>query len=898
MSEDAAPWHAIPLRDVFESLGTGPDGLSGSDAETRLARVGPNTIPTLPRPGPVTRLLKQFHNVLIYILLVAAAVTAVLDHWIDAGVILGVVVINAVIGFIQEGQAERALDAISDMLAPEAIVVRGGVRSHVPAVDLVPGDIVLLKSGDKVPADLRLFDAHSLLIQEAALTGESLAVGKAPDPVAADADLGDRQCMAYSGTLVAQGTGQGVVVVTGAATEVGRIGTMLAGIADISTPLLRQIAVFGRWLSVAILVLAAATFFYGVIVQDYSSSEMFLAAVGLSVAAIPEGLPAIMTVALAIGVTRMARRNAIVRRLPAVETLGSVSVICADKTGTLTRNELTAQALVTARHTYRVTGTGYGGEGGILLDGAAVRPDEHPDLVRAARGAALCNDAQLAPSNGQVRLVGSPTDGALLSFALKAGCASADLSAALPRVGLIPFDSEHKFMATAHRDAAGGYLFVKGAPERVLEMCAEQYEDGEARPIDHARWHSRTEELAASGQRVIAIAGRPTDRAMSDLGFGDVEQGLILVGLVGLIDPPRQSAITAVAECREAGIRVKMITGDHAETARAVSRALGIGNSHGVVTGRQLDAADDDAFAALAIEADVFARTTPAHKLRLIEALQKRGDVIAMTGDGVNDAPALQRADIGVAMGRKGTEAAKEAAEMVIVDDNFASIAHAVEEGRTIYDNLKKSILFILPTSFGEALTIIVAVMLGHTLPITPVQILWINMATTVTLALALGFEPVEPGVMRRPPRSPGEPILSPLLVWRTALVSVLLVAGAFGLFVLERAAGGSVEAARTIATNAIVAGEAVYLVNCRRIHDPAWTLSGLFGSRPVLLSIGLVAVAQMLFTYLPAMQFLFRTAPLALPDWGKISAFAVGVFVLVELEKALIGRLIGPRTA
>ena len=890
MQNSTLPWHAQPADDALSQLGSGPGGLVEAEAARRLDLYGPNLGPAPARPGPLRRLLGQFNNVLIYVLLGSAAITAALGHWIDTGVILGVVLINALVGFIQEGRAEKALDAIRDMLAPEAVVVRGGARRRIGAAGLVPGDLVLLKSGDRVPADLRLTRANSLLVQEAALTGESQAAEKAVAALPADTPLGDRAAMAYSGTLVTYGTATGLVVGTGADTEIGRIGVLLAEIGPVSTPLLTQMAAFGRRLTIAILALAAATFLFGTLIRDYAASDMFLAAVGLAVAAIPEGLPAIMTIALAIGVTRMARLNAIIRRLPAVETLGSVTVICADKTGTLTRNELTVESVVTAGREYAVTGVGYAPDGEFRLDGASVAPADDPVLGLAIEAAAHCNDAELVHRDGETRLTGSPTDGALLTLALKAGLDLVDHGRRSPRTDLIPFESEHKFMATLHHDHDGrGHLYVKGAPERVLEMCRTARRDGADVPLDKAYWLAEIERIAAQGQRVIAVAGRAVAPEMRRIERADLDGQLVLYGLFGLIDPPRRAAIAAVARCREAGIRVKMITGDHAATARAVGAALGIGDDGRVVTGAELDAADDAALVEIAAEADVFARTTPEQKLRLVEALQAQGEVVAMTGDGVNDAPALKRADIGVAMGVKGTEAAKEAAEMVLADDNFASIAHAVEEGRTVYDNLTKSILFILPTSFGEAATVIAAVLLGLTLPITPVQILWINMVTTVTLALALGFEPADPGAMRRPPRPPGEPILSRLLVWRIAFVSVLLLAGAFGLFVLETAAGAGVEAARTMAVNAIVAGEAVYLVNCRRVYTAAWRLEGLFGSRPVLLSIVLVAGLQLLFTYLPVMQLLFATAPLGPAQWARVAAFAVAVFLLVEVEKALI---------
>ncbi|MBZ0145438.1 MAG: HAD-IC family P-type ATPase, partial [Rhodocyclaceae bacterium] len=688
-------------------------------------------MPPPKKRGPLLRFLAQFHNVLIYVLLAAVAVTAALGHYVDSGVILAVVLANTVIGFFQEGKAEAALDAIRNMLSHTAAVLRDGRRREIPAEELVPGDIVFLASGDKVPADLRLVEARSLRVDEAALTGESEAVEKDLAPVAEAAPIGDRRPMAYSGTLVTYGQAKGLVTATGEATEIGRIGRMLAEVEEIATPLLRKMAVFARWLTGAILLSAAALFAFGVLARDFSVAEMFTAAVGLAVAAIPEGLPTILTVTLAIGVQRMARRHAIIRRLPAVETLGSVTVICSDKTGTLTKNEMTVQRVVTAGRTFEVGGAGYAPHGGFSVDGAELALPDAPELADIARAALLCNDAVLHEAGGEWKLEGDPTEGALLTLALKAGLERHYESESLPRVDAIPFESEHRFMATLHHDHAGhAFAFVKGAPERLLQMCTRQRVAGEDRPLDDAFWHRQVEALAAAGQRVLALAEAPMEKGKRELDFADVEQGLTLLALVGIIDPPREEAIAAVAQCRAAGIRVKMITGDHGVTARAIGAAMGIGDGRRVLTGAEIEALDDAALRGAVREVDVFARASPEHKLRLVRALQAEGEIVAMTGDGVNDAPALKQADVGVAMGLKGTEAAKEAAEMVLADDNFASIAHAVEEGRTVYDNLRKAITFLLPINGGESLSLVAAVLLGLTLPITPVQILWVNMVS------------------------------------------------------------------------------------------------------------------------------------------------------------------------
>jgi magnesium-transporting ATPase (P-type) len=885
-------WHSLPAGDALTRLDATRSGLDPAEIESRRAQYGANRLPP-PRPQPAwLRLLLQFHNVLIYVLLAAGVITAVLGHWLDSGVIFGVVVINAVIGFVQEGRAEQALDAIRDMLSPHAIVTRAGERHEIPAEDLVPGDIVHLASGDRVPADLRLIDIKSLRVMEAALTGESLAVDKQVDPVEDAAALGDRSSMAWSGTLVTYGQGTGVVTATGTETELGRISTLLSTVEQLTTPLLKQMSRFGQWLAGGILLLSALLFGFGVWVRDYAASDMFLAAVGLAVAAIPEGLPAIMTITLAIGVTRMAHRHAIIRRLPAVETLGAVSVICSDKTGTLTRNEMTVQTIIDADASFDVSGSGYAPEGGFARAGAQVDPESHPLLQDLAHAALLCNDADLRETGDGWQLAGDPTEGALLTLALKAGLNLRQTREALPRTDVIPFESEHRFMATLNHDHAGhGYLYLKGAPERVLALCTTQRGADGDRAFEPEHWHARMDEAAGQGMRLLALAVRRSDSATA-LNFDDIEAGgFTLLAVLGLADPPREEAIKAVASCRAAGIRVKMITGDHAATALAIGKQLGLDESVSAMTGAEIETLDDARLREAVNEVDVFARASPEHKLRLVEALQSQGEVTAMTGDGVNDAPALRRADIGVAMGRKGTEAAKEAAEMVLADDNFASIAHAVEEGRTVYGNLKKAIVFILPTNAAQAGMVLIAIVLGLTLPITPVQILWVNMVTAVTLALALAFEHPEPEAMRQPPRDPREALLTRFMLWRIVFVTLFLVAGSLGLFLWELERGMPLESARTAAINALVMGEIFYLFNCRRLTAPVVGWSGFFGNRAVLIAIGVLIVLQGLFTYLPLLQSLFATTPLDLATWGRIVLFGFIVYGVVEIEKVVIRR-------
>ncbi|MEQ8813108.1 MAG: cation-transporting P-type ATPase [Thalassobaculum sp.] len=893
LAEPAArAWHSLDPTAVLADLQVDAEGLSSPEAARRLAEHGPNRLPQGPGRPAAVRLLLQFHNLLIYMLLAAGALAAAIGHVTDALVILAVVVINAVIGFIQEGRAERALEAIRGMIDPNASVIRDGRRVTVKAEAVVPGDIVLLEAGDRVPADLRLIRSRNLRVDEAVLTGESVPVDKAVAPVAADVPIGDRFSMAFSGTFVAAGQATGVAVETGMATELGRISLMIGAVERLATPLVRQMDQFARQVAVAVLGLSALVFGYAVLLRSYPLDQAFMAVVGLAVAAIPEGLPAVMTIALAVGVQRMAARNAIIRRLPAVETLGAVSVICSDKTGTLTRNEMTVRNVTTALADIRVEGGGYRPEGGFRIADETIDPPAYPVLEELALAAALCNDANLRQVGENWVVDGDPMEGALVALAVKSGHDVAAARSNLKRLDEIPFDSRHRYMATLHaRRGRESVAYVKGAPERILGMCAyEATPDGD-RPVDAGRWHAAIEALAADGQRVIALARRTLPADMIDVAPGDVEHYLTLLGLVGLIDPPRPEAIVAVAECRSAGIRVKMITGDHGATARAIAVQLGIEDDPKAVTGQDLDRMEAAEFRDQARSATVFARTSPEHKLRLVEALQSDGSIIAMTGDGVNDAPALKRADVGVAMGGKGTEAAKEASEMVLADDNFASIVAAVREGRTVYDNLTKVIAWTLPTNGGEAFTIVLAILFGLTLPVTPVQILWINMVTAVALGLTLAFEPTEAGAMRRPARPAGQRLLSRRLVWRIVFVSGLMVAGTFGIYSWAMARGLDIETARTVVVNTLVVMEIFYLFSVRYAHGSSFTWRGMLGTRAVLIGVATVAAAQFAFTYLPAMQAVFESRPVALGDGVAIVAVGVALLVTVEAEKWIAAR-------
>ena len=886
------PWHALSAQEALARLATSPDGLDEEEAERRLKRFGPNRLRPPARRGPVVRFLAQFRNLLILVLLAAALITALLGHWLDTGVILAVVLINAVIGMLQEGRAERSLEAIRELLTPTAYVRRDGHLGHLPADRLVPGDIVQLQAGDRVPADLRLIEANELAIDESPLTGESLPVRKQAAPVPEDAPLAERASMAWSGTLVTGGQAIGVVVATGERTELGRISEMVRNVETLTTPLIRRMDAFGRWLTGAILLLALATFAFGTLARGYAWDAMFMAAVSLAVAAIPEGLPAIMTITLALGVQRMARRQAIIRRLPAVETLGAMTVVCTDKTGTLTRNEMTARMLVTAEGPFDVEGVGYDPHGAVLHDGRPVDPGTRPLLLELGRALVLCNDSRLVEGPEGWTVAGDPTEGALLVLAVKLGTDPERLRREYPRLDALPFDSRRAFMATLHHDHAGhAWVFVKGAPERILHRCTHQRRDGRDEALDAGFWERQTEELARDGLRLLAVAMKAMPRGTTELEEDSLDGNFVMLGLVGMIDPPREEAAIAVQRCREAGIRIKMITGDHAVTAGAIARQLGIGTGHAVLDGRALDALDDEGLRRAVKEAEVFARTTPEHKLRIVKALQAEGEITGMTGDGVNDAPALKRADVGIAMGRKGTEAAKEAADMVLADDNFATIASAVEEGRTIYDNLRKAILFILPTNGGEAFLLVLAILFGFTLPMTPLQILWVNTVTAVTLALALAFEPAEPDVMKRPPRDPHEPLFTPFFLWRLLFVTLLLVAGTLGLFLHSLEQTGDAALARTLAVNALVAFEIVYLFNARFLREPVLTPARLAGNRHALWAAALLVIVQLAFTYAPPMQALFETRTLPLSDWLTILPAAVALFLLVELEKWVLRR-------
>lgn len=886
--------HSMGAEDVFTLFTSSEKGLSLEEVARRQHEYGPNRLTPAKKQNPFIRFLSQFKDVLIYILLAAGVITAGLGHLIDAAVIFGVVLINALVGYVQEGKAEKALDAIKNLLSPKAMVRRNGRTLSLPSEELVPGDMVILKSGDKVPADIRLIMTRELRIDESLLTGESVAVEKNYAVVAPDAVLGDRKNMAYSGTLVTYGKGEGIVVGTGDDTEIGRISTLLGSVETLVTPLLRRTEELAKMLAVAILFISGGAFLYGTLIKGFSATAMFNATVGLAVAAIPEGLPAIMTIALAVGVQAMARRQSIIRKLPAVETLGSLSVICSDKTGTLTKNEMTVRSVAVADRHFSVSGEGYEPNGSIVFEELPVTAQDRFDLRMLTHIALLCNDASIEERDKRWVLSGDPTEGALYALGLKAGFSAESEEKNWPRQDSIPFESEHRFMATLHHGDKEGFIYVKGAPEAVMARCAFQLQGDENEPLDHEYWETTMDEIAGKGQRLLALAFRDVDLEQKELSFSDVEAGLTLIGVVGIIDPPRSEAMDAVESCRRAGIGVKMITGDHAATAKAIGASLGIGGNGQTITGAEIEDMSDEELQAVVDTTDIFARSSPEHKIRLVKALQANGHVIAMTGDGVNDAPALKRADVGIAMGQNGTEVSKEAAEMILVDDNFATIIKAIEQGRTVYDNLKKSILFVLPTNGGEALSILTAIAIGSTMPITALQILWVNMVTAVTLALTLAFEEKEANVMQRKPRKSDEALLTPFIIWRILYVSVILVIGTFGLFYMYEQAGYSHETARTIAVNTLVVFEIFYLFSSRFYVTSVFSKKGFLGNRYALYATGILIVLQLLFVYAPFMQTLFETVPLGFSDWALIVAVGSSVLFLVELEKFILRRVYG----
>ena len=881
-------WETLSGETALEMLYSRTEGLTSEEVSKRNDIFGENKLPEAKKDSAVKRFLLQFHNAFIYVLLGASVLTAIMRHWVDTGVILGVVVINAIVGYIQEDKAQKALDSIRNLLSLKASVMRDGKKGSVPAETLVPGDLVLLKAGDKIPADMRLIDVSRFEVDESSLTGESVAVSKSTKEVEQGTVLGERSSMAYAGTTVRTGSAKGVVTATAADTEVGKINTMLSETKATTTPLTRKINKLGKNLSFIILAFSVLLMLYAVFVNDASLPNTIIAVIGLAVAAIPEGLPAVITITLAIGVQRMARRNSIVRRLPSVETLGSVTVICSDKTGTLTKNEMTATNIYTAKGEYAVSGSGYAPEGEITKEGKKADIKSDGLLFKLIEISDLCNDAEIVYENNTWIPHGAPTEAALKALAQKTGYTKEGYV----KEDEIPFDSEYKYHATLYKRSGKKLILANGAPERLIAICGLQETDKGREAVNRVYWEETIEMAAARGQRLIGCAYAEVPDEKSNISHEDMNGEMVFAGIVGIIDPPRPEAIESIRICKNAGIRVKMITGDHVLTASEIGTQMGLTDRKKVVSGSELEEMDDAQIREAVSECDIFARTSPEHKLRLVKALQEQDEIVAMTGDGVNDAPALKKADIGVAMGIKGTEVTKDSAEMVLADDNFSSIVSAVEEGRTIYDNIRKALLFILPTNGAEAMVIVLAILFGFSMPITPVQILWVNMVTAVTLALALAFEPAEENTMRRPPRPPKEALISKYFLFR-----ILFVSGFITLFVVTSFSGllethESIAYGRTIAVNVLVFCELFYLFNCRKLGETIFGRN-FFGSRAAFLVSGILVLIQLGFTYLPFMHIWFGSAPLSLVDWLYPLGGGLMILLIVEMEKLLSSRFL-----
>jgi cation-transporting P-type ATPase F len=884
--------HDIPVKEALKLTGSCSDvGLTSAEVAERLQRFGENKV--LIRSGKPHwwRLARQFTAPLVLVLIAAALVTGSLGEWVDASVIFLVVIVNAIVGFLQESKAEHALEALMKMVVAEAVVKRDGKKIRASSVELVPGDIVMLTGGDRVPADIRLLETKSLQIDESSLTGESVPSNKCPGPLPPETVLADRVNMAFAGSLVTAGSGMGVVWATGDRTETGRVAFLIGEAVDLTTPLTRKIARFSGVLLWVILLLAAALFAYGVLIRGGSAIEMLMASVALAVGVIPEGLPAAITIVLAIGVSRMARRRAIIRKLPAVETLGCTTVICSDKTGTLTQNKMTVRFIHAGGETFEVSGSGYEPRGVIYDSGQnVIEAASRPALRECLHAGMLCNDSAIVENEGKWSITGDPTEGALLVAAEKAGMRHAEIHADSPRVDMIPFESDHMFRATLHDHPEGRRIYKAGALERLLDRCSHMLDaHGGVVAIDDGDIRATAESFAAGGMRVIAFCRRDGSHVHGDFAHHHVSGELTFLGMQGMIDPPREEAIAAVAKCQQAGIRIKMITGDHAVTAQAIAKQIGIEGAEtaSTLTGLELSRIPVADLPEIADRTVVFARVAPEQKLLLVRALQSRGHILAMTGDGVNDGPALKQADIGIAMGITGTDVAKGAASMVLTDDNFATIAAAVEEGRGVYDNLIKFLVWTLPVSVGFALILLTSVVFGLTLPTLPVHLLWVNLTTAIFLGLMLVFEPPEADIMSRPPRDQKTPIFDFAMFMRTGLVSFILLAGSYWVFFFEQGNGASIAQTRTAVVNCVVAVATAYLINCRSLRRSIFSI-GWFSNPRLWLGIGLTGVLQLFFTYAPVMNRFLQTAPIDGGVWLRILGVALAALVLVEIEKKL----------
>lgn len=882
-------WYQLEAEEVVKRLNTSKQGLAISQVDDLLEEYGKNTLPEKKSKHPLLRFLAHFNDTLIYILLVAAVITFIMGHWVDTVVILGVTVINALIGFIQENSAEQSLKSIQGMLSNTAAVIRGGVVQEIDAIELVPGDIVSLKPGVKIPADLRLVDVHNLQVEEAILTGESIAITKQADLIVEESLLGDQLNMAFSGTTVSAGTAIGVVVATGSHTQLGLINRMMDETTSLRTPLLQQMDQLARNILYAIVGLIVILFVFGYFLHDTSLGELLIALISLAVAAVPEGLPAIISIILSIGVQNMARKKAIIRKIPTVETLGAMTVICSDKTGTLTMNEMVVENIILADAEYQVTGNGYEPVGDIFNEASLQQVDLNQDILlsRFLQAALLCNDSELnQDSHGQWHIIGGPTEAALKVLAIKSGIQVED-----ERISKIPFDSLYKYMSTCNQIGDKTFIFLTGAPDVLFKLCDKQLTAQGIETFNQDYWDNEIAMYARRGLRMLGVAYKEQAEPVVKLEHSHVQEGMVFLGIAGIMDPPRSEAIEAIKQCQSAGIKVKMITGDHPETAMAIGSMLNIGNGKDVITGQELEQMDDQALIPIAKQYDVFARTSPEHKLRLVRALQASHEIVGMTGDGVNDAPALKQAEVGIAMGIKGTTVTKEAADMVLADDNFATIANAVKEGRRVYDNLKKTTYFILPSNLAQGLIVVIAIILGMGIPLTPLQILWMNMATSITLSFGLAAELAEPNVMSRPPRNAKASILDGYAIWRIIFVGILLATSAFILESYLASKYDNVNLVRTIILQTLVAGQWVYMFNCRFQTKFPFDKT-IFQNKWLWGSTGALIVLQLAITYLPFMNRIFSTEPLPLLYWGIILLLSVVIFIIIELEKFIMSRL------
>ena len=878
-------FYQLNTTDVLRQLQTQTEGLTVEQADQRLRQYGRNMIAGEKGTARLKIFFRQFTSPLIYILLIAALVTFLLQSYTDTAVILTVVVFNAIIGFIQEFKAEESMRALKRLIVPRARVLRENREKEISSEELVPGDMVLLSSGAKVPADLRLTSTIELKIDESMLTGESVPAEKITKPIKENnLSQGDQRNMVFMGTVVVNGRGRGVVVTTGSQTVLGSIATEVKEAEGIQAPLQQKFHKFSKRIGFIVLAASILLFLIGIFIGE-NFKEMFMTAVAAAVATIPEGLPVVLTIALAVGVRRMAKRHAIIRKLAAVETLGSTTVICTDKTGTLTKNEMTVKVIYDGEHVFDVTGSGYDPEGEILHEWMVPTEEERKNLFMSLRIGLLCNESHLSEEDGEYKVDGDPTEGALIVSALKGGLNPEKEANTYEEIAILPFESDRGFMATLHRSDSRKMIFVKGAPEKVLDLCTSCIAADGVRTETILETANR---FAKEGMRVLAMAYREVPEEMEELNENNVQGPFVLAGIQGMMDPPRPEVIDSIKGCRQAGIRVVMITGDHPTTAVAIGKMLGIAyDTSGVLIGREIEGMDNDQLFHKVREISVYARVTPNHKLRIVEQLMRHGEIVAVTGDGVNDAPALKKGHIGVAMGKKGTDVAKEASDMVITDDNFATIFSAVEEGRVVFDNIRKVVFFLIPTGVAAIGSIIGSILMGLPMPYTPSQLLWINLVTNGFQVIALTFEPKERGVVNRPPRDPREGVMSRVLIERTILVGLLISIGVIYKFIHALEGGVSLDRARTVAVTTMVFFQFFQAWNSRSESQSIFQIS--FLSNPWIV-YGLMAsiLAQLAAIYLPALQWIFKTEPLTLLEWAKIAAMSLTVILLVEVDKGL----------